>query len=476
MLKFIFLFIPAFFIFSTSSFADEIPATLNHFPTGTCKPYQNLGDFSYNVTFEACFSEKSALAAQRGRNVVPVYPTLESDGTYSNGGGYYYNDGLKFTAFSFTTTNVVSSYSCDDPAYPEMSQDGKSCLNSFGGASSELDQFIENKADLEIAFDALDTNVIDPNLEAMSNINNSIDEQLDATAQAMANVDNITQINDNVKTLSDLSPDNSSLQSLSNIANSIDIESQALLSDSFENVTGMINQRSDATAIFNSSNQFAGFAQDGIEYYYGLGEQLYTATSQSQVDSISDSMAQAMSEINSNIEQSYTTSSEINNSINIINSLATENNNNIAQISNNNQTALNINSESSNASSNGETCIAGECVSTPAPEESNENSTVRIKTPTVTEGFYTSLYPDGFDGLLNSSIDGFKSGPFYEGMQQFSISIGGGSVPSWNLCFDVGIANLGCHDLSVPAYVWDFIKACLLICSAFLCRAIIFGG
>jgi len=52
----------------------------------------------------------------------------------------------------------------------------------------------------------------------------------------------------------------------------------------------------------------------------------------------------------------------------------------------------------------------------------------------------------------------------------------GGAPPSLPVHFVIGKWDFGSFDLSPPAYVWTFVRVCILISAVFLCRALIFGG
>ncbi|HRQ15158.1 MAG TPA: hypothetical protein PK205_17805, partial [Promineifilum sp.] len=91
--------------------------------------------------------------------------------------------------------------------------------------------------------------------------------------------------------------------------------------------------------------------------------------------------------------------------------------------------------------------------------------------------FYEQKYPDGlatvwatrsaelddsdFVGLITSLTSGAPSS---------------GTCPSWQISFDMGIANFGSVTLEPPCWIWPFIQAVFVITSLFLARRIIFGG
>lgn len=93
------------------------------------------------------------------------------------------------------------------------------------------------------------------------------------------------------------------------------------------------------------------------------------------------------------------------------------------------------------------------------------------------QSFYESEYPGGIAGVWDSNKAALMSTPVFGFVDQFQFDYNDSSVPSWQMCFDMGaLGNLGCKDLSVPPYVWAFIKIVMLVSTAFLCRRLIFGG
>lgn len=100
-----------------------------------------------------------------------------------------------------------------------------------------------------------------------------------------------------------------------------------------------------------------------------------------------------------------------------------------------------------------------------APEESSAAS------------FWPLKYPDGLLGVLNKFIEDMKKTPIFEWLSEFVIDLGSGSIPAFDLCFNViaGI-DFGCYTLQADSYIWSAIKACMILFSVIVSRRIVFGG
>ncbi|PKM20077.1 MAG: hypothetical protein CVV11_00750 [Gammaproteobacteria bacterium HGW-Gammaproteobacteria-15] len=93
-----------------------------------------------------------------------------------------------------------------------------------------------------------------------------------------------------------------------------------------------------------------------------------------------------------------------------------------------------------------------------------------------TGSWYESAYPDGIVGIWQEHSEAFNNTPAVQFLDQFKFSPVG-TQPDWSVCVNLGpLGDYGCHSLNIPAFVWVFIRICILITAAFLCRAIIFGG
>lgn len=91
--------------------------------------------------------------------------------------------------------------------------------------------------------------------------------------------------------------------------------------------------------------------------------------------------------------------------------------------------------------------------------------------------FWPVKYPDGLLGVLNKFIEDMKQTPIFEWLNEFVIDLGSGSIPAFELCFNViaGI-DFGCYTLQADAYIWSAIKACMILFAVIVSRRIVFGG
>lgn len=90
-------------------------------------------------------------------------------------------------------------------------------------------------------------------------------------------------------------------------------------------------------------------------------------------------------------------------------------------------------------------------------------------------GFYTPTY-SSIDAVFSEKLASIQSSEMFQFVDSFRFNSGSGSAPAFNLCFNMGIANFGCLDLQVPAYVWSFIRLVIIISALFLARRMIIGG
>lgn len=90
---------------------------------------------------------------------------------------------------------------------------------------------------------------------------------------------------------------------------------------------------------------------------------------------------------------------------------------------------------------------------------------------------YTRKYPDGLVGVWNAKKAELLATPLASLPKSLQPTIAApGGYPQFRVAVVVGHWNFGTYDISPAPYVWDFIKLCVLICTGFLCRALIFGG
>lgn len=103
-----------------------------------------------------------------------------------------------------------------------------------------------------------------------------------------------------------------------------------------------------------------------------------------------------------------------------------------------------------------------------APEETRE-----IGEP---ESWYESVYEDGIAGVWDEHKAIIMQAPIFEFIDQFSLAPSG-SQPDWTFNLNLGaMGSYGTHSLEVPAFVWNFIRICMLLGASFTARRLIFGG
>lgn len=91
---------------------------------------------------------------------------------------------------------------------------------------------------------------------------------------------------------------------------------------------------------------------------------------------------------------------------------------------------------------------------------------------------YQPKYPDGPVKLWNDKSAALKS----SGLGSLALKLfpqvpGGGTPPQWVVDFDFGpLGSLGVHDISPPQWLWDVLKAIVILTSLITARRLIFGG
>ena len=92
-------------------------------------------------------------------------------------------------------------------------------------------------------------------------------------------------------------------------------------------------------------------------------------------------------------------------------------------------------------------------------------------------GFWESEYENGLQGVMDEKLIDIKASEFFSFLDQFKPSLGGGSAPNYNMCFNIGsLVNLGCHSFDIDPRTFPAIKIFILVTAGFLCRRILFGG
>lgn len=91
------------------------------------------------------------------------------------------------------------------------------------------------------------------------------------------------------------------------------------------------------------------------------------------------------------------------------------------------------------------------------------------------EGFYDSEYPNGFSDVWSHNELAFNNTAFVSSLDDWKLTLVG-TIPIFEFCFDFGFADFGCYNMTIPDYVFAFMKAVLLFSCAIFCRRIVFGG
>ncbi|MNR09820.1 hypothetical protein D3C85_1260410 [compost metagenome] len=91
---------------------------------------------------------------------------------------------------------------------------------------------------------------------------------------------------------------------------------------------------------------------------------------------------------------------------------------------------------------------------------------------------YERKYPDGMVGIWTEKKAQLNQSQLFSlPGQLLPTGIAGGSCPTWNIPLDMaGFHDWGIANVSVPCWVFDVVKAIVLIGAAILARALIFGG
>lgn len=113
-----------------------------------------------------------------------------------------------------------------------------------------------------------------------------------------------------------------------------------------------------------------------------------------------------------------------------------------------------------------------ETVEDDAPEDSAPVDTPLPGVPKL----YERKYPDGMVGIWNQKQQQLKDTSVGQLVTQLMPNVGDGGCPKWQIPLDVGIADYGVFDASIPCQYWAVIRIVLIVGSLFLARAIIFGG
>jgi len=87
-----------------------------------------------------------------------------------------------------------------------------------------------------------------------------------------------------------------------------------------------------------------------------------------------------------------------------------------------------------------------------------------------------SSFPDGVQGLWEDRKDAFDRSAMKGYLDSFVPSLQAGAIDPFQLCFNLGFYNYGCHSFSIPDYVIAFLRLVILISAGFYCQRLVFGG
>lgn len=91
--------------------------------------------------------------------------------------------------------------------------------------------------------------------------------------------------------------------------------------------------------------------------------------------------------------------------------------------------------------------------------------------------WWKSRYPAGMAGVWSGFTQELQHTALFDWLNGFRLQLsGGGEYPTWTICFDMGFADFGCHQLTVPPNVWIAIRAFVIFCAGLLARRLVFGG
>lgn len=89
--------------------------------------------------------------------------------------------------------------------------------------------------------------------------------------------------------------------------------------------------------------------------------------------------------------------------------------------------------------------------------------------------WWTSVYPNGIQGIINDKKSDFQQTDAYKSMTQ-NIDVGSGTLQPWQLCFNAKALNFGCFNLEIPPFVLAFVRLIMLFSAAILCRRMLIGA
>jgi len=455
-LTFIFLMgFTALFFASNSHAVDSIPAVIStdiNDMTGQCA-LQTKGSFvaiKNNVTLAECWPLVESWAQSTG-----FYSLYKLGFDYYTGSlwsGYRYGSG---TYYSSHFRYLTAGYTCDNPDYPTLN-----------GSVCEVFVFVLDQ-DIVDAFNAKAEEMKDSAIikdasidELEQDLVNAADdiEQLDSDLTLSAS--EYSAINAQTDVVELLTNSDATLQTSLDSMNS-------LLDSAFEdatsinaNLTESVEEFEDGHAIYDENEILIGRVYDNIaEYNDGTRDYEYSET-QSDADNTIVSLDLLEDEINNDLDQIQSNNDSISDSVTSIDN----------SISNSQTLIENVHeyySESTTIYNGatgegiGDVCTGDNCATESEEVESYASATYE----------YEQIYPDGIAGVMTDRVAEFKSGAFYGSLQNFIITLSGVTP-----VIEINTVTYGTYILDIPSYVWDLIKAILILSTTFLCRRIIFGG
>lgn len=89
---------------------------------------------------------------------------------------------------------------------------------------------------------------------------------------------------------------------------------------------------------------------------------------------------------------------------------------------------------------------------------------------------YERKYPDGIVGVWTASRQRLGESPMFSIIPSLTPNVGDGGCPVWTVALDVGVIDFGQFDVSVPCWVWAFVRLAMIVTALFLARRLVFGG
>lgn len=90
------------------------------------------------------------------------------------------------------------------------------------------------------------------------------------------------------------------------------------------------------------------------------------------------------------------------------------------------------------------------------------------------ESFYEAEYPNGFQDVWQKNKAAFENTEMNQYLESWKLTATG-AAPPMQLCFNV-IMDFGCKEFVIDPRIFPFLRIIMLVSTAFLCRALIFGG